>query len=210
MLCFAVLADVRRNNLYNLAHGVLKFGFEIWADHGQKISDSDIDVMDIVTCNDVHPEIVIEAIRRGKYMLCEQPLAVDAVKAEEIDEAAEKAGMVNEVCFNYRQTPAVVMAKKMIAEGTLPKIYYIRAFHFQDWRADPSSPWVCRFSVTQPRSGALSDIGSHAIAYARFLLNEFAEVMAVVKTNVKELLLPNGPGNTCRGCGQRDPYADPL
>ncbi len=183
-----VLADVTEQ----LARaGAQRFGFEDWVVGWEKIFDYDIDAVDIVTPNDVHPAIAIEAARRSKHVICEKPLAVNGAKTKEMVEAVEKAGVTNMVCFNYRQTPAVVTAKKMIREGAVGDIYHMHVVYLQDWCADPRSPFVWRFEASKAGSGALGDIGSHAIDYARYLVGEFDQVLAITKTIVKQRPLPS-------------------
>jgi len=183
-----VLADVTEDLAQT---GARQFGFEDWTVGWESIFDYDIDAVDIVTPNLVHPEIAIEAARRGKHVMCEKPLAVDVANTRQMVEAVAKAGVVNMVCFNYRQTPAVAMAKKLIEEGKIGDIHHFRAVYLQDWCADPMSPWVWRFSAKHAGSGALGDIASHAIDYARYLVGEFDEVVALTKTFVGERPIPN-------------------
>ena len=182
-----VLADVTEELARD---GARKFGYENWVVGWEKIFDHDIDAVDIVTPNDVHPIIAIEAARRGRHVICEKPLAINVAKTREMVEAVEKAGVVNMVCFNYRQIPAVVMAKKLIDEGAIGKLYHFRAQYLQDWCVDPESPFVWRFQASRAGSGSLGDIGSHAIDYARYLVGEFDEVVALTETFVKERPLP--------------------
>jgi len=183
-----VLADVTED----LARaGARQFGFEDWTVGWESIFDYDIDAVDIVTPNLVHPDIAIEAARRGKHVMCEKPLAVNVAETRAMVDAVEKAGIVNMVCFNYRQTPAVAMAKKLIEEGQIGTIHHFRAVYLQDWCADPNSPWVWRFSAKHAGSGALGDIASHAIDYGRYLVGEFDEVVALTKTFVGERPIPH-------------------
>jgi predicted dehydrogenase len=172
--------------------GAQKFGFENWVVGWEKIFDYDIDAVDIVTPNDLHPVIAMEAARRGKHVICEKPLAVTVAKTKEMVEAVEKAGVVNMVCFNYRQIPAVVMARKLIQEGALGKLHHFRGQYLQDWCVDPNSPFVWRFQASKSGSGSLGDIGSHVIDYARYLVGEFDEVVAHTETFVQERPLPGG------------------
>jgi predicted dehydrogenase len=170
--------------------GARMFGFENWVVGWENIFDYDIDAVDIVTPNDLHPVIAIEAARRGKHVICEKPLAVTVRETQEMVEAVERAGVVNMVCFNYRQIPAVKLARKLIDEGAVGTIYHFRGQYLQDWCADPQTPFVWRFQASKAGSGSLGDIGSHAIDYARYLVGEFDQVVAMTKTFVLERPLP--------------------
>jgi predicted dehydrogenase len=182
-----VLADVTEQLA---STGARMFGFENWVVGWERIFDHDIDVVDIVTPNDLHPVIALEAARLGKHVICEKPLAVDVAQTLEMVEAVEEASVVNMVCFNYRQTPAIRMARKLIDEGAVGEIYHFRGQYLQDWCVDPQSPFVWRFQASKAGSGSLGDIGSHAIDYARFLVGEIDQVVAMTDTFVKERPLP--------------------
>src|SRR5207302_3939815 len=103
------------------------FGFEEAHTDWQAIVErEDIDIVDIVTPNDLHGEIAVAAAEHGKHVLCEKPLALDAVSAERMTQQAERAGVVNMVGFNYRHTPAIAYARQLIAEGQLGTPYHLR------------------------------------------------------------------------------------
>jgi predicted dehydrogenase len=80
----------------------------------------------------------------------------------------------------------VVMAKRLIDQGRVGEILTFRGHYMQDWSADPNTPLSWRFNKSKAGAGALGDIGTHIIDMARFLLGEFAEVNAVVKTFIGE------------------------
>ena len=73
-----------------------------------------------------------------KTVFCEKPLGNDFDQAKQMMDAVDKANVVNMVCFNYRRVPAIALAKRMIENGDLGRIYHFRARYLQDWIADPS------------------------------------------------------------------------
>jgi predicted dehydrogenase len=146
----------------------------------------DIDVIDIVTPNNTHAEMAIAAAEAGKHIICEKPLAMDVKQAEQMLAAVKKAGVVHMICHNYRFSPAVQFAKKLIADGRLGRIYHIRAQYLQDWIMDPSFPLVWRLKKEVTGSGAHGDIAAHIIDLARFLVGEFKEVVGTMETFIKE------------------------
>ena len=99
-----------------------------------------IDIVDIAVPPDLHAEIAIAAAKNGKHILCEKVFALNVKQAEQMLAAATKAKVVHMVCHNYRRIPAIVLAKKMIAEGALGRIYHFRARYAQDRLADPEFP----------------------------------------------------------------------
>lgn len=158
------------------------------------VEDPDIDVIDILVPNVLHYEVVMAAIQNGKHVICEKPLALTATLGREMAAAAEAAGVVNQVGFNWRLTPAVQLAKKLIDEGAIGDIRSIRSFWLGEFFNDPSAPLVWRFTKAQAGSGALGDIGSHAIDFSRFLGGEITSVLGQQRTFVTERPLLGGGG----------------
>ncbi len=164
-----------------------RFGFEKAARDWREIVESDeIDIVDIVTPNDSHAEIAIAAAKAGKHIMCEKPLARTGPEAKRMWEAARDAGIIHMVAFNYRHTPAVALAKKLIAEGRIGSILNFRGTYLQDWSADPNSPLSWRFQKKIAGSGSVGDIGTHVIDMARCLVGEIAAVNAITKTYITE------------------------
>lgn len=153
-----------------------------------------IDVVDINTPNDSHAEIAIAAAQNGKHILCEKPLALTVKQAEQMLAAVQKAKVVHMVCHNYRRIPAIALAKKMISEGTLGKIFHFRARYAQDWIVDPEFPLVWRLQKGISGSGAHGDINAHIIDLGRFLVGEFQEVCGLTHTFITERPLPDESG----------------
>lgn len=172
-----------------------RFGFNrAGTDWRQAVEDPAIDVVDILVPNVLHHEVVMAAIKAGKHVICEKPLALTAALAREMANAADEAGVVNQVGFNWRLTPAVQQAKKLIDEGALGDVRYIRSHWQGEFFNDPSVPLVWRFKKDQAGSGALGDLGSHAIDFSRFLCGEITEVQAVQQQFVTRRPLPDGSG----------------
>jgi predicted dehydrogenase len=172
-----------------------RFGYNrAGTDWRAAIEDPDIDVIDILVPNVLHHDVVMAAIKAGKHVICEKPLALTAELAREMAEAAEQAGVVNQVGFNWRLTPAVQLAKKLIDEGAIGDIRSIRSFWMGEFFNDPTVPLVWRFKKEQAGSGALGDVGSHAIDFSRFLGGEITSVIGVQQQFVSERPLPSGEG----------------
>ncbi|WP_427125935.1 Gfo/Idh/MocA family protein [Priestia megaterium] len=170
-----------------------RLGFENYSSDWRKVvEDPEIDIIDIVTPNDSHAEIAIAAAKAGKHIISEKPLARTAVEAKTMLDAVKEAGVKHMVAFNYRRTPAVALAKKYIEEGRIGKILNFRGTYLQDWSADPNSPLSWRFQKERAGSGALGDIGTHVIDYARYLVGDISEVMAVAKTWIGERPIQSG------------------
>ena len=145
-----------------------------------------IDIVDIGAPNDLHAEIAIAAARNGKHILCEKPLALTVKQAEAMLAAAQKARVVHMICHNYRRIPALALARKMIGEGALGKLFHFHARYAQDWLVDPESPINWRLQKETSGSGANGDINAHIIDLGRYLVGEFQAVCGMLHTFVAE------------------------
>jgi predicted dehydrogenase len=145
-----------------------------------------IDIVDIVTPTNSHAEMAIAAVKNGKHVLCEKPLGLNLKECEQMFAAAQKAKVVHMVCHNYRRIPAIVLAKRMIGEGALGRIYHFRARYAQDSLANPDFPINWRLQKEISGSGVHSDINSHIIDLGRYLVGEFEKVCGIVNTFIPE------------------------
>lgn len=169
------------------ADAAQRFGFESWSSDWESVVASDeIDIVDIVTPNNLHAPMAIAAAEAGKHIICEKPLARTSDEAKEMLDAVTKAGVVHMVAFNYRRTPAVALARKLIDEGAIGEILNFRGTYLQDWSADPDSPLSWRFQKAIAGSGALGDIGTHVIDMARYLVGEIVQVQAITRNYIPD------------------------
>ncbi len=163
-------------------------------DWREVVAREDIDVVDICTPGDSHAEIAIAALRAGKHVLCEKPLANTVVEAEAMAAAAQEAqdrGVLCTVGFNYRRVPALALARQMIGGGQLGRLHHIRAQYLQDWIVDPDFPLVWRLQKEKAGSGALGDIGAHIVDLAYFLTGQrLTGVCGLLETFVPRRPLP--------------------
>ena len=164
-----------------------KFGWEGYETSWENlVKRDDIDVIDITAPSNFHKEIAIAAAEAGKHVFCEKPLALNLKDAREMLEVVKKANVKHQIGFNYRFAPAVQLAKKLIDEGKIGKIYHYRAHYLQDFIIDPGFPLVWRLDKDVAGSGSHGDLGAHFVDLARFLVGEFDEVIGMSKTFIKE------------------------
>ncbi len=164
-----------------------KFGWEEYETDWRKVVErNDIDLIDIATPPNAHKDIAIQAAKNGKIVFCEKPLASTLKDAYQMLEAVEKYNVKHAICFNYRKLPAIGLAKKLIEEGKIGKIYHMRAVYLQDWIVDPDFPLVWRLKKEVAGSGAHGDLNAHLIDMARYLVGEFDEVIGISETFIKE------------------------
>ncbi|ANY75703.1 dehydrogenase [Paenibacillus ihbetae] len=155
-------------------------------DWRELIQRDDIDLIDINAPSDAHKEIAIAAAKAGKHIFCEKPLALTLADAREMLQAAEDAGVRHMVGFNYRFSPAVRLAKKLVDSGRLGQIYHFRAWFLQDWIMDPQFPLVWRLQKEVAGSGSHGDLGAHLIDLAHYLVGDMQEVIGMSETFIKE------------------------
>ena len=182
-----VMKAICGRNEKNIKEAAEKFGWESYeTDYKNLVKRNDIDLIDITTPNNSHSEIAIAAAEEGKDIFCEKPLAMNLVEAEKMLKAVKKTGVKHMIGFNYRRVPAIGLAKKLIKEGRIGKIYHFRSTYLQDWLSDPNFPLNWRMQKEITGSGALGDLLAHHIDLARYLVGELEEVAGMDKTFIKE------------------------
>ncbi len=168
-----------------------QWGYETSLTDWRRLVESmDIDLIDIASPNDTHMEIAIAAARAGKMVMCEKPLGRTAAESKKMVEAVEAANVPNMVWYNYRRVPAVTLAKQLIDEGKLGKIFHYRAKFLQDWTMSRDLPQggagLWRLDVSVAGSGVTGDLLAHNIDTALWLNGPIAEVTAMTETFIKE------------------------
>ncbi len=168
-----------------------RWGFKSYTTDWHKvIDDKGIDIIDICVPNNYHAEIAIAAAKAGKMIICEKPLARTGKEAEPMVQAVEKAGVPNLVSFNYRRVPAITLAKKLIDEGRLGRIFHYRANFLQDWTISTKVPQggmaTWRLDVKAAGSGVTGDLLAHCIDTAMWQNGPITSVCAMTETFVKE------------------------
>jgi len=167
------------------------WGYEsIETDWRALVARDDIDAVDICVPNNLHHEIAIACAQAGKMVLCEKPLSMNAAEGEEMCQAVEEAGVPNTVWYNYRRVPAVTLAKNLIDEGRLGRIFHYRAQFLQDWTISSDLPQggegLWRLDAAAAGSGVTGDLLAHCIDTAIWLNGGIDSVTAMTETFIKE------------------------
>jgi predicted dehydrogenase len=181
------LAAIAGRDASAVQEAAARYGYaRAYTDWRELVADPQVELFDNGGPNDAHAEPSIAAAEAGKHVLCEKPLGRSAAEARTMLEAVRRAGVKHMVGFNYRFVPAIRYAYELIQSGALGTIYHFRARYLQDWLADPSAAFSWRLAEGTAGSGALGDLGSHAIDLARFLIGEPASVTAISRTFTAE------------------------
>jgi len=164
-----------------------KWGWQsVETDYRKLVARDDIDLIDITTPNSSHKDIAVAAAKAGKHVACEKPLAMNVKEALEMVRAVKQAGVKHMVWHNYRRVPAVALAKQIIEEGRIGRIFHVRAVYLQDWIIDPKFPLAWRLRKEVAGSGAHGDLNAHIIDLSRYLVGEIDEVVGLKETFIKE------------------------
>jgi predicted dehydrogenase len=125
------------------------------------VSDPDVSVVHNTTPNHLHFAVTMAALRAGKHVISDKPLAMNVDEARQLLDAAMAARVAHVVTFNYRGNPLVQQARQMIAAGDVGPLTFIHGQYLQDWLTDPN---VYSWRSDPSKGGvtsALGDIGSH-------------------------------------------------
>ncbi len=184
------LAGVCAASQASVDKAVEQAGYEFaTTDWRELVKRDDIDAIHCCTPNHLHRDVVIGALRAGKHVYCDKPLAANLAEAREIVEAARHAGSQHQMTFHLRFAPAIMRAKQLVDEGFLGRVFNFRAAYLHSGYIDPNRPMSWRLDAAAG-GGALVDLGSHVLDLLRHLLGDFDAVMAVAETFIKERPLP--------------------
>jgi len=166
----------------------------VYKDYDAILSDAEVDLIIIVSPNFMHKDQIIKAMKAGKHILCEKPLALDGSEIEEIRKAAPSSTSRVGMVFNYRFVPAIMKAKEMVDAGRIGHVYSFRGEYFHTGYQDPRRPYSWRMDFDRSGGGALADMGIHVIDLIRYLLGDFSKVRAEFSTFIEERPYPDGSG----------------
>ena len=192
-LAGGVDVDPARLEAFNSAHGIAK-GF---ASLDAALAWGEFDAVANVTPDSIHHPTTIAALKAGKHVFCEKPLATDATKAFEMVEAAESAKLVNMVNLTYRNVAQLQKAREIVTSGQIGAVKHVEASYLQSWLSSKAwgdwrteSKWLWRLSREHGSNGVLGDIGIHILDFASYGSGlEIEHVFARLKTFDK------APGN---------------
>lgn len=170
-----------------------QIGFKTVVDSMEKlVASSELNVVDICTPNFLHREQALTAMKAGKHVYCEKPLAVNSDETAQMLQAATNTQVINQVAFVMRFNPAVAAAHSAIKQGVIGKPYAFRGEILHSSYLPVEKPMTWRLEKSKSGGGALVDLGVHLIDLVRFLLGDVKMVSCTTKTVVKERQRPNG------------------
>lgn len=158
-------------------------GAQVYADYRELLKDESLDIVHVLTPNDMHAEITIAALEADKHVMCEKPMAKTAADARRMVEAAKRTGKKLTIGYNNRFRPDSLHLKKICESGDLGHIYFAKA-HAIRRRAVPT--WGVFLDEEKQGGGPLIDIGTHALDLTLWMMNNY-KPKVVLGTKYHEL-----------------------
>jgi predicted dehydrogenase len=176
--------DVVREKAQSFAdrHGIPA----VYTDVEEMLDDVAIDAIANVTSDASHSPVSLAAIRRGKHVLCEKPLALSYPEARKMAAAAKRKGVINMVNLSYRNAPAIHRARALVEDGAIGHVVHLEASYLQSWlrgdrwRTSPGALW--RLSKANGGLGVLGDLGVHILDFASYAAGDITRVNCRLKT----------------------------
>ena len=150
------------------------------------LSDPEITAVSVCAANHVHGEITVAALRAGKHVLCEKPMAISLEECEAMVKAAEASGKYLMIGQNQRLAGAHLKAKELIAQGTIGRVLTFRTTFGhsgpESWSIDPGSN-VWFFDKSKAAMGVMADLGIHKTDLIQYLLgSRIVKLQAMLTT----------------------------
>lgn len=171
------------------------YGGRVYETYEELLEDEKIDAVSICVPNEFHAKISIAALKAGKDVLCEKPMAVTLEECRQMAEAAEETGKCLMIGQNQRLAKGHALARKLIERGDIGKVITFKTTFGhggpETWSIDPgSNTWF--FDKKKAAMGAMADLGIHKTDLIQYLMGEHvAETTAVITTLDKK----DGSGN---------------
>lgn len=170
-----------------------RFGFERYtADWHDVLADPAVEAVNITAPNGMHLELVRAAAAAGKHILCEKPVGKDPDETVAAAAAAQQAGVLTFVGYNYRWAPVVQYARQLIADGKLGRLTHYHGRFLNGYAGDPNGFLSWRFE-REYGLGTLSDLMSHVIDMAHMIAGPIARVSSDQEIFIRQRPIPQ-PG----------------
>lgn len=170
-----------------------QFGFAAVSRDWQDLAtDDSVGAVSITAPNFLHREIGTALAAAGKHIWIEKPVGLTADDARAVAAAATRSGVQSAVGFNYRNAPAVELARELIGSGELGDITHARFRLLSDYAAHPDGALSWRFERERGGNGALGDLASHGVDLAWYLLGDIKAVAGDTATFLTHRTRPTG------------------
>lgn len=186
------------------------FGFPTAvADWQEAVTADGVDAVWVTAPNMLHLPMIEAACAAGRAVFSEKPIGGTPAHAVAAHRAARAAGVRTGVGYNYVWAPLVLHARDMIARGDLGRITHYRGRFLSMYGSDELGLLTWRFLQEQGGYGVTSDILSHSVSMARFLLgDEITELVGMRETTIPRRPLPTGAASHYGRGRPEDPHGD--
>jgi predicted dehydrogenase len=174
---------------------------DLCTDYRDVLRRADVHVVSIALPNYLHAPIALEALKAGKHVMLDKPMATDARDAARLAAEARRRRRLLMVGQNQRFTPAVQTLRQLVERGVLGEVYHART----QWLRRTGIPRIGSW-FTQRKfagGGCTYDIGAHVLDQTLYLMGEFTAATVSGQTFAK--FGPRGLGNGSWGCSEIDP-----
>ncbi|HEY5664642.1 MAG TPA: Gfo/Idh/MocA family oxidoreductase [Ilumatobacter sp.] len=178
--------DADRTRAFAEANGIPL----VFTDPDTMYASGAIDAVVISTVNKTHHPLTMSALAHGIHVLCEKPLAMNPVEADEMAARAAETGLTCLVPFTYRFMPTSQYVKRLIDEGYVGRPYLLNLRYYTGFARGGEYAW--RFDLAEAGSGVLGDLGSHWLDMARWLLGDVVAVTCTLTHHVARGPRPDG------------------
>ncbi len=172
-----------------------QFGFARATDDWHAaVADPAVDVVSITAPNGLHRPMAEAALRAGKHVWLEKPMALTLEDARAMAAtAAAHPDQATILGYNYLRNPAFQAARNFVAEGAIGRPLAFRGVYDEDYSADPNLPWSWRMAHESGGLGALGDLGCHLVSQMVALMGPVAELTALTQIAIPTRPSPEGP-----------------
>ena len=177
------------------------------ADWRDLARDPRVQAVSVTAPNFLHREIGVGLAAAGKHIWIEKPVGLTAEDARAVAAAVRSAGVQGAVGFNYRNAPAVSVARRLVADGEIGRVTHARFRLFSDYAAHPEGALTWRYERARGGNGVLGDLAAHAVDLVRYLLGEIDALVADTAIFVPQRARPSGAtaGHTRAAGGEMGP-----
>ena len=164
-----------------------EYGFaRTTGDWREVVAAADVEVVNVTAPNYLHRPLVEAAIEAGKHVFCEKPVGRSPEETIALAAAAQRAGIVSGVGYNYQWAPMVQHARRLIDDGRLGELTHYRGRFFSGYGRDPGGVLSWRFQRELAGRGTLADLISHVLDTAHFIAGPIRRVVSQQHTFIAE------------------------
>ena len=171
---------------------------KVYTDYKELLKDESINSVRILTPNCWHSVMSIDAMRAGKHVMCEKPMAMNYAEAKEMVKVQKETGKLLAIAYQHKFDPDVIYSKQEAEKNVFGDMYFAKAAVIRRRGVPTHGVFLHQ---DEQGGGALIDVGTHALDTLLYIMNNYKPKMVVGSTydklkNIKETGNPTGPWET--------------